>query len=117
MYFFFLFTLCRNHIGSEIPKIVVPESVVLEHDDNVTITCNITDRGHPFATRMKRISWLKNGVVLYSKTDLVDPVFPLVREKVVESDEGNYTCVLEVLLQNMKPYNVTDYTFVKVKGM
>ncbi|XP_078381460.1 uncharacterized protein LOC144664226 [Oculina patagonica] len=101
---------------SEIPKIVVPESVVLQHDDNVTITCNITDRGNPALTRMKRISWLKNGVVLYSKTDLVVPVFPLVGENVFESDEGNYTCVLEVLLRNFISHNVSDYTFVKVKA-
>ncbi|XP_078381457.1 sperm receptor for egg jelly-like [Oculina patagonica] len=101
---------------SEIPQIVVSESVVLEHDDNVTITCNVTDRGHPAFARLKRISWLKNGVVLYGKTDLVDPVLPLIREKVVESDEGNYTCVLEVLWRNIKSYNVTDYTFIKVKA-
>ena len=60
---------------------------------------------------------LKSVVVLYNGTDLVDSVFPLVLKKVGESDEGNYTCVLEMLLRYFKPYNVSENTSIKVKGM
>ena len=43
--------------------------------------------------------------------------FSLVLQELSESDEGNYTCVLEVLLRNTLEYNVTDYTLLEVKGL
>ena len=65
------------------------------------------------------MSWFKDGVALSRSTgDLFhSDSFPLVLQELTESDEGNYTCVLEVLLRDTLKYNVTDYTFLEVKGL
>ena len=107
--------------GSEIPKVVVPKASLLEHNSNITLACNITDRGNRFATPLKKIYWMKDGVVLYmynfTSAVIVPVSFPFVLQELRESDDGNYTCVLEVLLRNVKKYIVTDYTLIKVKGL
>lgn len=62
---------------------------------------------------------MKDGVVLY----FAYPVFPFsfpfefVLQELRKSDEGKYTCFLEVLLRNIVKYNVTDSTLIKVKGL
>jgi len=107
-------------LGSEIPKIVVPDVGDLEQNDDVTLTCNLTERGDPATTPLKRISWLKDGVVLDSvrNPDPADPrdmLSPLKIKSANIRDGGNYTCVLQVLLRNIREYNVTASTVIRGK--
>ena len=43
--------------------------------------------------------------------------FPLVLQELKESDNGNYTCVVEALLRNTLQYNVTDYIVIEIQGL
>ena len=107
-------------LGSEIPKVVVPDSKVLQHGDDVTLICNLTERGNQASTPLKRISWFKDNVLLESvrKPDPQNPkdtLGPLTIKDVGVRDGGNYTCLLEVLLRNIREYNVSDNTVMHSK--
>ena len=107
-------------LGSEIPKVVVPDSKVLQRDDNVTLICNLTDRGDQAATPLKKISWFKDDILLESvrnpdPQNPKDTLGPLTIKEVGVRDGGNYTCLLEVLLRNFIEYNVSDTTAIHSK--
>ena len=107
-------------LGNEIPKVVVSDVGVLQHNDDVTLICNLTERGNQASTPLKRISWLKDGVLLESvrnpnPEDLRDMLGPLKIKDVGVRDGGKYTCLLEVLLRNFKEYNVTAHTVIHSK--
>ena len=108
------------YLGSEIPKVVVPDSKVLQHGDDVTLICNLTDRGDIASTPLKRISWFKDDILLESVRH-PDPqnskytLGPLTIKGVGVRDGGNYTCLLEVLLRNFREYNVSDNTVIHSK--
>ena len=111
---------CLRFLGSEIPKIVVPDVVDVEDNDDVTLTCNLTERGSQSSTHLKRISWLKDGVVLSSvqNPDPGDPKDMPSQFKIKYAnikDGGNYTCLLQVLLRQFKEYNVAASTIVRGK--
>ena len=98
-------------LGDEIPSISVTEANMLQHGDSITVFCNIT---HPsWSSRLKRISWLKNGVVQQS-VRYPDPYssVPLVIKNAAAGDGGNYTCVLEVSLRGIRRYNVSDSVMI-----
>ncbi|XP_078371492.1 hemicentin-2-like [Oculina patagonica] len=105
---------------AEIPKVVVPDISVLQHGDDVTLICNLTERGNKASTPLKRISWFKDGKLLKTVRN-PDPQKPndtlgsLKREGVGVRDGGNYTCLLEVMLRNVKEYNVSDDTVIHSK--
>ena len=108
------------YLGSEIPKVVVPDSKVLQHGDDVTLICNLTDRGDIASTPLKRISWFKDDILLESvrnpdPKNSKDTLGPLTIKDVGVRDGGNYTCLLEVLLRNIREYNVSDYTVIHSK--
>lgn len=94
---------------------------ILEHGTNVSIICNLTERGSQ-QTRLANVSWIKNGVLNRSvpvpdplnSTALIDP---LVLKNVDVNDGGTYTCLLKVLLRDKRPYKVTDSTLVRSKCM
>ena len=107
-------------LGSEIPKIVVPDVVDVEGNDDVTLTCNLTERGSQYFTHLKRISWLKDGVVLSSvrNPDPEDPRDMPSQLKIKYAsikDGGNYTCLLQVLLRQFIEYTVTASTIIRGK--
>jgi len=107
-------------LGNEIPKVVVPDVGYVEENDDVTLTCNLTERGNQASTPLKRISWLKDGVVLDSvrNPDPADPrdmLSPLKIKSASIRDEGNYTCLLQVLLRNVIDYDVTASTVIRGK--
>ena len=109
-------------LGREIPKIVVSDIGVLQHNDDVTLICNLTERGNQATTPLKRISWLKDGVVLESlrnpnPEDPRDTLGPLKIKEVGVRDGGKYTCLLEVRLRNIREYNVSDDTVIHSKYM
>ena len=101
--------------GAEIPGVSVTSPSILQHGDNVTIVCNLTQSQSWSA--LKRISWLKNGVLLQSVRN-PDPwsprdfLGPLVLSKLGVRDGGKYTCLLEVKLRNVKIHNVSDSTMI-----
>ena len=104
-------------LGSEIPKVVVPDSKVLQHGDDVTLICNLTDRGDQAATPLKKISWYKDDILLErvrnpDPQNPKDTLGPLTIKDVGVKDGGNYTCLLEVLLRNIREYSVSDYTVI-----
>ena len=106
-------------LGSEIPKVVVPDSKVLQHGDEVTLICNLTDRGD-IASILERISWFKDDILLETVRNpdpwnSKDTLGPLKIKDVGVRDGGNYTCLLEVLLRNIREYNVSDYTVIHSK--
>ena len=108
-------------LGSEIPKVVVPDIGVLQHNDDVTLICNLTKRGDEASTPLKRISWLKDGVVLGSVRypnpgNPTDTLGPLNIKGVGVRDGGEYTCLLQVLLRNFREYNVSDNTLIHSKN-
>ena len=85
----------------------------MQHGDDVTLTCNLTERGNAAATPLKRISWFKDGVLLKSvrnpdPENPNDTLGPLEIDGVGVRDGGKYTCLLEVLLRNVVEYNVSD---------
>ena len=97
----------------------VPKIGVLKHGENTTITCNLT-RNPVQGTVLKRISWYKDGILLESIRNPdpdkpSDTLRPLVLKNIGVRDGGNYTCVLEVALRNIRMYNVSDSTMVESK--
>ena len=88
---------------------------MLQHGDNITIFCNITLPS--WSSGLKRISWLKNGVVQQSVRNPdpyspADSMTPLAIKNAAARDGGNYSCVLELRLRNIVAYNVSDSTMI-----
>ena len=107
-------------LGSEIPKVVVPDSKVLQHGDDVALICNITERGNQASTPLKRISWFKDNVLLETlrnpdPQNPNDTVSPVTIKDAGVRDGGNYTCLLEVLLRNIRDYDVSDKAVIHSK--
>ena len=103
----------------EIPKINVLKSGILQHGDDITIVCTLT-KGEGPRTQLKSISWYKDGVLLQTvrNPDPDNPqdfLEPLVFRSVSARDGGQYTCLLDVLLRNVKKHNVSDTTVIRSK--
>ena len=115
LYFTYLLTYLCFILGSEIPVVSVTKVNMLQHGDSITIFCNITKPSR--WSGLKRISWLKNGVVQQSlrnpnPDNPADTLAPLVIKNAAARDGGNYSCELELRLRNIKPYNVSDSTMI-----
>ena len=101
-------------LGYEIPIVSVTKPGILQHGDNVTLSCNLT--GGSGWSGLKRISWYKNGVRMQCPHSVRHPdpsnpedfLEPLVLTNVGAEDGGNYTCLLEALLRGLKQYDVSD---------
>ena len=104
---------------NEIPKVVASKDNVLEHGGEVSINCTITDKGGA-NSKLKRISWFKDGEMLETvknpnPAEPKDTLGALNIKNAGVKDGGRYTCLLEVLLRDIKGYNVSDSTLVKSK--
>ncbi|CAH3017075.1 unnamed protein product, partial [Porites evermanni] len=104
-------------LRDEIPSVKVPQISVLRHGENTTFSCNLTNKHK--GTVLKRISWYKDGILLESIRNPdpdkpLDTLRPLVLKNIGVRDGGNYTCFLEVALRNVRKYNVSDSTMVKI---
>ena len=115
LYFTYLLTYLCFILGSEIPVVSVTKVNMLQHGDSITIFCNITKPSR--WSGLKRISWLKNGVVQQSlrnpnPDNPADTLAPLVIKNAAARDGGNYSCELELALRNIKAYNVSDSTMI-----
>ena len=102
----------------EIPKVSVPKASILQHGDDITIVCNLTE-GKGFAP-LKRVSWYKDGELLQTvrNPDLNSPqdsLGPLELKNIGVRAGGEYVCLLEVLLRGVKKYNVSDTTTIRSK--
>lgn len=100
--------------GNEIPKLETNKVGVLQHGDNATIHCNMTDRGSR-ASKPQKMSWLKNGRMVDSVEGpeiIAQGLSPLVIENANVEHGGNYTCVMEVEFRRAKTYNTSHSTFV-----
>ena len=96
----------------------VPQISVLKHGESTTLSCNLTNKHR--RTGLKRISWYKDGILLESIRNPdpdtpLDTLRPLVLRNIGVTDGGNYTCILEVELRNIRMYNVSDSTVVESK--
>ena len=97
----------------------VPQISVLRHGESTTFSCNLTINPVQ-GTVLKRISWYKDGILLESIRNpdpykTLDTLRPLVLKNIGVRDGGNYTCILEVALRNIRMYNVSDSTVVESK--
>ena len=105
---------------SEIPTVSVPKLSVLNHGQDITITCNLTEGTDVSSTPLNRISWSKDGVEIQSvrnpdPNEPKDSLGPLELKNVGVRDGGEYECRLEVKLRNRKKHNVSDTTMVRSK--
>ena len=103
----------------EIPKVSVPKASILQHGDDITIVCNLTEGIGP-AAPLKRVSWYKDGELLQSvrNPDIKSPqdsLGPLELKNIDVRAGGEYVCLLEVLLRGVKKYNVSDTTTIRSK--
>ena len=107
-------------LGGYIPRVKTgSEVIVLKHGDEATIYCNITDMGNQ-ANTLRRISWYKDGKLL-KKVRRPDPaesdgiLQPVIIKDAGGKDGGRYNCLLEVLWNKVKEYNVSAATLVNSK--
>jgi len=113
--------LNRFLLESEIPKVAISQVGIVEHGNNVSISCNLTDRGSEQKTKLVNISLIKKDVLKRSVNVSEDPLNstillgPDVQKNVDVNDGGTYTYLLDVLLRNKIPHKVTDSTLVRSK--
>ena len=93
----------------------------VKQGNSVPITCNLTKRGSRQESKLLNVSLINNGVLIHRANVSVDPphstilLGPFNLKNVGVDDGGNYTCLLEVLLKDKTPYNVTDSTLLRSK--
>ena len=111
---------CTFHVSleAEIPSVTVSKFSVLQHGENIIIFCNVTKGQLAVRTVLKRISWFKDGVrkqtVRYpdlGKPD--DTLGPMKLTNDRSRDGGNYTCLLEMLLRDIKLHFVSESTLIE----
>lgn len=108
-------------LESDIPKVAISQVGILEHGNNVSIICNLTERGSQQDTKLANVSLIKNGVLKSKVNVSEDPLNstillgPVVLKNVGVNDGGTYTCLLDVLLKNKSPHKVTDSTLIRSK--
>ena len=94
---------------------------IVEHGNNVSFICNMTERGSQQDAKLLNVSLIKNGVLIRRANVSKDPLNstillgPVDLNNVGVNEGGKYTCLLEVLLENKTPYKVTDHTLVRSK--
>ena len=105
-------------LGNEIPIVTVSKTRALQHGDNFTIVCGVTNLH--LSTLLRTLSWYKDGVLkrhVYVKNpnpgNASDAFGPLVVENAVVKDGGNYTCVLHLLLRGVAEHNVSNTSVVQ----
>ncbi|XP_068694017.1 uncharacterized protein [Montipora foliosa] len=97
---------------ADLPKISVSANRTVKHNSWVEIACNLTE-GKKTTTSLKWISWYKNGK-LFERVRSPDPdkpegsLTPLRLPSVGVREAGVYTCLLEVLLQKERDYNISE---------
>ena len=91
---------------------------LLQPGQDITIICNMTESRESSSTVLKRISWFKDGVrkqtVWYpdlGKPD--DTLGPMKLTNDRSRDGGNYTCLLEMLLRDIKLHFVSESTLIE----
>ena len=104
---YYLTSIFRSFSGSEIPRVSVSDSRILKDSDEITIFCNISYNSQRI--ELKTISWIKDGI-LVKNTRCPDPG---ASEPLFVTNGGKYTCVVQVLLRNVKLYNVSAYTMIR----
>ena len=101
--------------GNEVPQVVTTKVNVLQHGDTVTIKCMVTDTVSP-VTKVNRIAWFKDGEMMEENREhprhTIDPM--VIRNAGAEHG-GNYTCLLEVKVRDLKQMNISDTTQVQSK--
>ena len=97
----------------------VSKTSKLQRGDNFTIVCNVTlGAKQPSMTSLRTISWYKDGVLKrYLKISNAEnasaALGPLVVKNADVENGGNYTCILQVLLQTGRKHNVSDGSMVQ----
>ena len=106
---------------ADLPKISVSASRTVKHNSLVEIACNLTE-GKEATTSLEWISWYKNGE-LFERVRSPDPdkpedsLTPLYLPSVSVRDAGVYTCLLEVLLQQERDYNISKSMELRSKNI
>jgi len=95
----------------------------VEHGNNVSISCNLTERGSQQETKLVNVSLSKHGLIICRVNVCEDPLNstillgPVALNNVGVDDGGTYKCHLHVLLRHKSPHKVTDSTLVRSKSI
>lgn len=103
---------------SEVPKVTVtPHVQVLKNDEDLTLFCNLTNRGSD-GTDLENMFWFKDGVLLNSipigESEKVTLELSLKIGSVGVKDGGIYSCLLGVKLRRVLEHNVSDDALIRI---
>ena len=109
IYFFFS--------GNEIPMVLVsvPKFDVLKKGEEIMIACNVTRVKDLSWLKLKRISWFKDGLRVQTVRCPLPNVPEDTLQPLVVKDGGNYSCILELLLQGGFLHMVSDFVVIRCK--
>lgn len=102
---------------NEIPKVTVtPDTQVLKHDEDLTLFCNLTNKGSD-GNKLEKMYWFKDDVLLDSlkieESEKDSLEFPREIKRVGVRNGGIYSCVLEAKLRGVLGHNVSDDAMIR----
>lgn len=103
---------------NEIPKVTVtPHTQVLKHDEDLTLFCNLTNKGSD-GNKLEKMYWFKDDVLLDSlkieESEKDSLEFPREIKRVGVRNGGIYSCVLEAKLRGVLGHNVSDDAMIRI---
>lgn len=103
---------------NEIPKVTVtPDTQVLKHDEDLTLFCNLTNKGSD-GNKLEKMYWFKDDVLLDSlkieESEKDSLEFPREIKRVGVRNGGIYSCVLEAKLRGVLGHNVSDDAMIRI---
>lgn len=108
-YYFFVTPSAR-----EIPKVILGYADDYSRN-TTTIQCIITEAVIPYSYS-ERVMLLKDGALLRTLSSLLSNITLSLDIVPAERTNGNFTCVLEVILRGVKKFNVSTGVFTRTKG-
>ncbi|XP_068703384.1 adhesion G protein-coupled receptor L4-like isoform X3 [Montipora foliosa] len=101
--------------GNEIPIVLVslPRFDVLKKGEEIMLTCNVTRVKDLSWLKLERISWFKDGLRVQTVRCPLPNVPEDTLQPLVVKDGGNYSCILELLLQGVFLHMVSDFVVIR----
>ncbi|XP_068720454.1 uncharacterized protein [Montipora capricornis] len=101
--------------SNEIPIVLVslPRFDVLKKGEEIMLTCNVTRVKDLSWLKLERISWFKDGLRVQTVRCPLPNVPEDTLQPLVVKDGGNYSCILELLLQGVFLHMVSDFVVIR----